>query len=40
VFACNRGGKWQLAIADREGRNLQFLSAPGPGNNVQPDWGS
>jgi TolB protein len=40
VFSCNRGGKWQLAIADREGRDLQFLTTPGPGNNVQPDWGS
>jgi TolB protein len=40
VFSCNRGGRWQLAVADREGRNLQFLQAAGSGNNVQPDWGS
>ena len=32
--------RWQLAVVDREGRNFQFLSATGPGNNVQPDWGS
>jgi TolB protein len=40
VFACNRGGTWQLAVADREGRTFQFLPAAGAGNNVQPDWGS
>ena len=40
VFSCNRAGTWQLAVADREGRSLQFLSGAGPGNNVQPDWGS
>ncbi len=40
VFSCNRGGSWQLAVADREGRTFQFLSAAGSGSNVQPDWGS
>jgi len=40
VFSCNRGGRWQLAVADREGRTFQFLSATGSGSNVQPDWGS
>jgi TolB protein len=38
VFSCNRGGAWQLTVADREGRQMTTLSA-GPGNNVQPDWG-
>jgi TolB protein len=38
VFACNRGGTWQITVADREGRSLQTL-ATGPGNNAQPDWG-
>ena len=38
VFSCNRGGRWEITIADREGRSLQTL-ATGPGNNVQPDWG-
>ena len=38
VFSCNRGGRWEVTIADREGRSLQTLST-GPGNNVQPDWG-
>jgi hypothetical protein len=38
VFACNRGGRWEITIADREGRSLQTL-ATGPGNNAQPDWG-
>jgi TolB protein len=40
VFSCNRGGTWQLAMVDREGRNFQYLNATGPGSNVQPDWGS
>jgi TolB protein len=40
AFSCNRGGRWQLAVSDREGRTFQFLSATGAGNNVQPDWGS
>jgi TolB protein len=38
VFACNRGGTWQITVSDRDGRNLQTLAA-GKGNNVQPDWG-
>jgi TolB protein len=38
VFACNRGGRWEITISDREGRSLQTL-ATGPGNNAQPDWG-
>ncbi|HXB53636.1 MAG TPA: hypothetical protein VN461_02570 [Vicinamibacteria bacterium] len=38
VFACNRGGTWQITVADRDGRSLQTLST-GPGNNAQPDWG-
>ena len=38
VFSCNRGGRWEITIADREGRSLQTL-ATGPGNNAQPDWG-
>ena len=36
VFACNRGGTWQITVADRLGRSLQTYSSPG--NNVQPDW--
>ncbi len=38
VFSCERGGRWEITIADREGRSLQTLPT-GPGNNVQPDWG-
>jgi TolB protein len=38
VFSCNRGGRWEITISDREGRSLQTL-ATGPGNNTQPDWG-
>ncbi len=38
VFSCNRGGRWEITISDREGRSLQTL-ATGPGSNVQPDWG-
>jgi TolB protein len=38
VFSCKRGERWEITIADREGRSLQTL-ATGPGNNVQPDWG-
>ncbi len=37
VFACNRGGRWQITVADRLGQNLRSFSAPG--NNVYPDWG-
>jgi hypothetical protein len=38
VFSCQRGDTWQLAVADRQGRDVRSLAA-GPGNNVQPDWG-
>jgi TolB protein len=38
VFSCNRGGTWQISVADRDGREVSAL-ATGPGNNVQPDWG-
>jgi TolB protein len=38
VFACERGGRWEITVSDREGRSLQTL-ATGPGNNAQPDWG-
>ncbi len=38
VFSCKRGDRWQLALADRDGRDYQIL-ATGPGNNVYPDWG-
>ncbi len=38
VFSCNRGGTWQISVADRDGREVNPL-ATGPGNNVQPDWG-
>ena len=38
VFACKRGGRWEITISDREGRSVRTLAA-GPGNNVQPDWG-
>jgi TolB protein len=37
VYACNRGGTWQVTVSDRMGQNMQTL--PGPGNNSQPDWG-
>ena len=38
VFSCERNKRWEITIADREGRSIQTL-ATGPGNNVQPDWG-
>jgi TolB protein len=38
AFSCERGGRWQIMLSDRVGKNLEVLSA-GPGNNVQPDWG-
>jgi TolB protein len=38
VFSCERAKRWEITIADREGRTIQTL-ATGPGNNVQPDWG-
>jgi len=38
VFACERGGSWQITVSDREGRSVRSLAA-GPGNNAQPDWG-
>jgi TolB protein len=37
VFACNRGGTWQLTQSDRLGRKLRQI-AVGPGNSRQPDW--
>lgn len=37
VFACNRGGTWQLAQTDRLGLKLRNI-AVGPGNASQPDW--
>ncbi len=38
VFACSRGGRWEITRSDRDGRTIQAL-ATGEGNNVQPDWG-
>jgi TolB protein len=38
VFSCERGGRSQLAIADRQGRTVRTIDV-GRGNNVQPDWG-
>lgn len=38
VFSCERNRRWEITIADREGRIVQTV-ATGPGNNVQPDWG-
>ena len=38
AFSCNRGGQWQINVANRDGSTIQSLAA-GPGNNVQPDWG-
>lgn len=38
VFSCERNRRWEITIADREGRIVQAV-ATGPGNNVQPDWG-
>ena len=38
VFSCKRNNRWEITIADRDGRSLQTL-ATGPGSNVQPDWG-
>ena len=37
VFACNRGGTWQLTQIDRMGARLRTI-AVGPGNSNQPDW--
>lgn len=37
AFSCNRGGIWQITLADRLGNNVRTLAWPG-GNNVQPDW--
>lgn len=37
VFACRKGGRWQLTLSDRVGRNVRTLDMPG--NNVYPDWG-
>jgi TolB protein len=36
--SCERGGRAQLAITDRMGRNVKAIDV-GPGNNSQPDWG-
>lgn len=36
AFACNRGGVWQITVADRLGTAIRTLSSPG--NNTQPDW--
>jgi TolB protein len=38
VFACNRGGTWQITLSDRVGASL--LTHTQKGNNAQPDWGS
>ena len=38
TFTCKRGRTLQLAVSDREGRNVEIL-AVGAGNNEQPDWG-
>jgi TolB protein len=38
VFACQRGGTWQLVVTDRLGAKARTLNV-GPGNNVYPDWG-
>jgi TolB protein len=38
TFACGRGAKWQIGVADRMGANVNMLPA-GPGKNEQPDWG-
>ena len=38
VFACQRGGIWQLVVTDRLGAKARTLNV-GPGNNVYPDWG-
>jgi TolB protein len=38
VFSCERNRRWEITIADRDGRFFQTL-ATGAGNNVQPDWG-
>lgn len=37
LFSCRKGGKWQLTMTDRIGRNPRALEMPG--NNVYPDWG-
>ena len=37
VFACNRGGTWQLAQTDRMGVKMRSI-AVGPGNSQAPDW--
>jgi TolB protein len=38
AFSCERGGRWQVHVTDRMGRDIKMLAA-GPGNNVYPDWG-
>lgn len=37
IFACQKGGRWQLTLSDRIGKNVRTLAMPG--NNVYPDWG-
>jgi TolB protein len=39
AFSCERGGRWQVHVTDRMGRDIKMLAA-GPGNNKYPDWGS
>jgi TolB protein len=38
VYSCRRGGRWQIMVSDREGRNAHSV-ASGNSNNLQPDWG-
>jgi TolB protein len=38
VYSCRRGGRWQIMVSDREGRDARSV-ASGTSNNFQPDWG-